>query len=171
MTNPAWHILTARLRLVPVGWADLPDLVALKTDPRAFAMMLGGVRSRERVVEELAEDVMLWGANGYGIWTVRGLNTGNFMGMAGLAARQDGRGVALRFSLWPEVRGAGLAREAAGAVLRYGHGQGGLARIVAVARADNFASRTVLGAIGMVECATFIRDEIPMLVYESARAA
>jgi RimJ/RimL family protein N-acetyltransferase len=169
MTNPTWRITTARLRLDPVGWADLADLVALKTDPRAFALMLGGVRTRERAAEELAEDIGLWGRHGYGIWTVRGLNTGNFIGMAGLAARADGRGVALRFALWPEVRGAGLAREAGGAALRYGHDKAGLSRIVAVARADNFASRTVLGAIGMVEAEGFIRDDVPMLLYHSVQ--
>lgn len=171
MTNPAWHVVTARLRLVPVGWGDLADLVALKTDPRAFALMLGGVRTRELVAEELAADIAVWGGRGFGIWTVRGLNTGNFLGMTGLAERPDGRGVALRFALWPEVRGAGLAREAAGAALRYGHDRAGLARIVAVARADNFASRTVLGAIGMVECEAFVRGDVPMLVYESVDRA
>ncbi|HEX7389603.1 MAG TPA: GNAT family N-acetyltransferase [Acidiphilium sp.] len=167
MSNPAWCIATARLRLEPAGWSDLADLVALKTDPRAFAMMLGGVRTPERAAEELAGEVAAWGANGYGIWVVRGLNTGNFVGITGLEARADGRGIALRFSLWPEMRGAGLAREAAGAALRYGHDRAGLGRIVAVARADNFASRTVLGAIGMVECEDFVRGEVPMLVYES----
>jgi len=167
MTNPTWRTTTARLRLDPVGWGDLADLTALKTDPRAFAMMLGGVRTRERVAEELAEDITLWGRHGYGIWVVRGANTGNFIGMAGLAARADGRGVALRFALWPEMRGAGLAREAAGAALRYGHDRAKLARIVAVARADNFASRTVLGAIGMVEAEAFVRDNVPMLTYHS----
>ncbi|SIQ83377.1 MULTISPECIES: GNAT family N-acetyltransferase [Acidiphilium] len=167
MTNPTWRVTTARLRLDPVSWADLADLVALKTDPRAFALMLGGVRTRERAAEELAEDIGLWGRHGYGIWTVRGLNTGNFIGMTGLAARPDGRGIALRFALWPEVRGAGLAREAGGAALRYGHDQARLPRIVAVARADNFASRTVLGAIGMVEVEGFVRDDVPMLLYQS----
>jgi Acetyltransferases, including N-acetylases of ribosomal proteins len=171
MTNPIWRATTARLRLDPVGWGDLADLTALKTDPRAFALMLGGVRTRERVAEELAEDITLWGRHGYGIWVVRGLNTGNFIGMAGLAARADGRGVALRFALWPEVRGAGLAREAAGAALRYGHDRAGLNRIVAVSRADNFASRTVLGAIGMIEAESFVRDNVPMLTYQSISPA
>ncbi len=167
--NPSWAISTARLRMTPVGWADLEDLVALKTDPRAFGLMLGGVRTRERVGEELAAEVKDWGRDGFGIWGVRGLRLGAFLGITGLQERPDGLGVALRFALWPEVRGAGLAREAAGAALRYGHEQAKLERIVAIARADNFASRTVLGAIGMVEASGFIRVGVPMLVYESVR--
>ncbi|MGC9270641.1 GNAT family N-acetyltransferase [Acidiphilium sp.] len=167
MTNPTWRVTTSRLRLDPVGWGDLADLTALKTDPRAFALMLGGVRSRARAAEELAEDIGLWGRHGYGMWTVRGLHTGNFIGLTGLADRPDGRGIALRFALWPEMRGAGLAREAAAAALRYGHDRAGLPSIIAVSRADNFASRTVLGSIGMIEIDAFVRNETPMLIYQS----
>ena len=47
-----------------------------------------------------------------------------FVGITGLERRPDGRGVALRFALWPEAQGRGLAREAAGAALRFGHDAG-----------------------------------------------
>jgi RimJ/RimL family protein N-acetyltransferase len=75
--------------------------------------------------------------------------------------------VALRFALWPEAQGQGLAREAAGAALRYGHEQASLPRIVAVARASNFASRMVLGGIGMIEAEQFEQGGYPMVLYES----
>jgi RimJ/RimL family protein N-acetyltransferase len=167
--NPAWCISTARLELRPVIWSDLPEMQALKADPLAFALMLGGVRTKAKVVLELAEEIRAWGAHGFGVWTVR-RRDGGFLGMTALEARPDGRGVALRFALWPRVRGSGLAREAAGAALRYAHAQAKLGRVIAVARADNFASRTVLGAIGMRECDRFCRAGIPMLVYESIRS-
>ena len=77
--------------------------------------------------------------------------------------------MALRFALWPEAQGRGLAREAAGAALRFGHEQARLPRIVAVARESNFASRTVLGAIGMTECEGFMQQGHRMLVCESIR--
>lgn len=165
--NPVWRVTTARLILEPVSWADLPDLIALKTDPRAFAMMLGGVRTPEQATAELAQDIAAWGRHGYGIWAIRGQSTNAFLGITGLEDRPDGRGIALRFALWPEVRGAGLAREAASAALRYGHDRAHLHRIIAIARADNFASRTVLGAIGMTESDFFLRNGVQMLVYES----
>ena len=41
--NPRWNLRTARLVLTPVSGADLPDLIAIKADPRVFAVMLGGV--------------------------------------------------------------------------------------------------------------------------------
>ena len=165
--NPARIVHTARLLLTPVGGADLPDLRAIKADPRVFAVMLGGVRSPQETAEELADDVVAWGANGFGIWAIRELAGNAFIGITGLERRPDGIGVALRFALWPEAQGRGLAREAAGAALRFGHQQAGLRRIVAVARENNFASRMVLGGIGMTECAGFTQQGYRMVVYES----
>jgi len=160
-------LLTARLTLTPVGGADLIDLRSLKADPRVFAVMLGGVRSWSETAAELAEDVRYWGAQGYGIWAVRERVGQAFLGITGLKDRPDGRGVGLRFALWPEAQGRGLAREAAFAALRFGHERAGLTRIVAVARASNFASRTVLGGIGMSECEVFTQGGFAMVLYES----
>ena len=165
--NPTWHIRTARLDLWPVGWRDLPDLVAIKGDPAVFAVMLGGVRGPALVAEELASDVADWGALGYGVWAVRDVGSRVFRGLVGLQARPDGRGVALRFAFWPDAQGRGLAREAAGAALRFGHERVGLHRIVAVAREENTASRLVLGGIGMREAARFTQGGYEMVVYES----
>jgi len=165
--NPLCVLRTPRLALTPVSGADLPDLRAIKADPRVFAIMLGGVRSWQQTAEELAADVVAWGANGFGIWTIRAATTRQFVGITGLERRQDGRGVALRFALWPEAQGHGLAREAASAALRFGHDQAGLERIVAVARENNFASRMVLGGIGMTECDGFVQQGHQMVMYQS----
>jgi RimJ/RimL family protein N-acetyltransferase len=165
--SPLWIVRTARLVLTPVGGADLPDLRAIKSDPRVFAVMLGGVRTPAQAAAELAEDVIAWGASGFGIWAIREKPTYSFVGITGLESRPDGLGVALRFALWPEAQGRGLAREAAAAALRFGHGQAGHRRIVAVARENNFASRTVLGGIGMTECGAFIQQGYGMVLYES----
>ena len=67
------------------------------------------------------------------------------------------------------MQGRGLAREAAGSALRFGHDCAGLRRIVAVARESNFASRMVLGSIGMVECESFTQQGYAMVLYESVR--
>lgn len=165
--NPAWVLRTARLLLTPVSWADLPELRALKADPRVFAVMLGGVRDPVRTAEELAADIVFWGAHGCGIWAVRDATSGRFEGITGFMRRPDGRGIALRFALWPDSRGRGFAREAAGAALRFGHDSAGLRRIVAAARESNIASRTVLGGIGMTECERFEQLGHQMMLYES----
>ncbi len=162
----AWVLTTARLRMTPVGHWDLPDLIKLKGDPQSFALMLGGVKGPADVAAELARDIQDWGRHGYGMWSVRA-QRGKFLGVAALMHRADGRGVALRFAFSSEVRGLGLASEAAGAALNYGHGVAGLARIVAVVREGNFASRTVLGSIGMSHSGEFQRDGNIMYTYQS----
>jgi RimJ/RimL family protein N-acetyltransferase len=168
--SPLWIIRTGRLVLTPVNGADMPDLRAIKAEPRVFAVMLGGVRGAAETAEDLANDVRAWAAHGYGMWSVREATSGRFVGITSLQDRPDGRGVALRFAFWPEVQGLGYAREAAGAALRFGHELAGLRCIVAVARETNFASRTVLGAIGMLPCQEFIQNGHTMILFESARS-
>jgi RimJ/RimL family protein N-acetyltransferase len=167
--NPTWSVQTGRLLLQPVWGGDLPELQALKADPRVFAVMLGGVRSPAQTVEELADDIVFWGRHGFGMWTVRERGDGKFLGLVGILERHDGRGMALRFALTPDGQGRGFGAEAAFGALRFGHERAGLSRIVAVAREDNFASRTVLGAIGMRPYDSFNRGGTRMLVYESVR--
>ncbi len=157
---------TARLLLAPVGWPDLADMVALKANAGAFAMMLGGVRSRSQATDEMADDVAFWARRRVGIFTVR--ERGAFQGMTGLHERPDGRGLGLRFAFWPHARGRGIAREAAAAALRFAHDQGE-PRVVAVTRQSNFASKTILGGIGMTACGTFERDGYELVIYESMR--
>lgn len=171
------EVRTGRLVLSPVRPADGPEIAALKADPRVHAMMLGGVRTQAQSAVELAADMAYWAARGVGIWTVRAASSAGgdpgplggprLLGLTGLHDRPDGLGTALRFAFYPECRGQGLAREAAGAALRYAHERAGLRRVVAVARESNLGSRLVLGAIGMYQCGRFLRDGEPMLLFES----
>jgi RimJ/RimL family protein N-acetyltransferase len=159
-------VTTARLSLLPPSAEQLPELIKLKADERVFGLLLHGVRSPERTREELEDDIEFWTVRGYGIWSVFERASGAFLGIAGLMERPDGRGVALRFALWPECRGQGFAREAARAALDFGHAAG-LARIIAVAWAENTSSRLVLQDIGMSECDAFFHRGRRMIVYEA----
>lgn len=159
-------LTTARLSLLPPGREHLPDLIRLKADERVFGFMLHGTRSPERTKEELEDDMEFWLVRGYGTWSVFERATGEFLGIAGLMERPDGRGVALRFALWPECRGKGYAREAAAAALEFGH-RAGLSRIIAVARESNLASRGVLSDIGMREAGEFRHQGHRMVLFES----
>ena len=167
--SSAWVIDTARLRLTPVGYWDLPDLIRLKANPRAYALMLGGVRSPIQTAAELAQDIQAWGQYGFGMWSVRA-RRGKFLGVTALMHRPDGRGVALRFAFFPEARGVGLAREAASAALVYAHDVACLPKVIAVAREDNYASREVLSSIGMSQADMFTREGDVILIYHSIRS-
>ena len=161
------RLRTGRLLLSPVAWGDVADLQRLKGDPMVYAQMLGGVRSPMEVAAELAADTAFWSRHRVGMWLVRRAADGDAVGLVGMHERTDGRGIALRFAFTPESRGHGLAREAAGAALRYAHDRAELPRVVAVARESNIGSRTVLGAIGMRECERFLRGGEPMVMFES----
>ncbi|MCX8134248.1 MAG: GNAT family N-acetyltransferase [Roseococcus sp.] len=159
-------VTTARLSLLPPCPEHLPDLIRLKADEAVFGFMLHGTRTPERTREELEDDMAFWQVRGYGTWSVFERDTGRFLGIAGLMERPDGRGVAVRFALWPDCRGRGYAREAARAALDFGHAAG-LARIIGVARETNAPSRAVLTEIGMRECGEFMNRGHRMVVYES----
>jgi len=159
-------VTTTRLSLLPPGTEHLPDLIRLKSDEAVFGYMLHGVRSPERTREELEDDMDFWQVRGYGTWSVFRRETGEFLGIAGLMERPDGRGVAVRFALWPECRGKGYAREAAKAALDFGHAVC-LPRIIGVARESNHASRAVLGDCGMRQSDEFQHRGHRMLIFES----
>jgi RimJ/RimL family protein N-acetyltransferase len=117
----------------------------------------------------LEDDIDFWAVRGYGTWSVFVRGSGEFLGICGLMERPDGRGVALRYALWPECRGKGYAREAARAALDFGHAAG-LSRIIAVARETNEASREVMEDIGMRPAGGFTHKGQAMVVYESVKA-
>ncbi len=161
-------IRTGRLWLAPFCPADLPDLVRFKANPLTWATMLGGVRRPEQTAADLAEEIAFWGRHDVGMWTARDAQ-GALVGVTGLHERYDSRGIALRVAFDPAVRGNGLAREAAGAVLQDAHNRAGLTRVVAVARNTNLSSRTLLGAIGMREESTFEQSGYLMHLFASER--
>lgn len=161
---------TERLMMIPPGKENLPDLARLKADERVFGWMLHGTRTSERTAAELEDDIDFWEVRGYGTWCVFERGTGDFLGICGFMERPDGRGVALRYALWPECRGKGYAREAARAALAFGH-RAGLARIIAVAREENVASRAVLTDVGMTPAGEFRNQGHRMLVFESLAGA
>lgn len=163
------QLYTPRLILSPIGWQDIKDVAALKTNSQAFGHMLGGVRTPLQAAIEMGEDTVYWGCHRIGMYVVREnikFDQSRFLGITGIHERPDGRGYALRFSLWPWAQGKGYAREAAYAVLIEAHLRGH-DRIVAVAKEDNIPSRRVLGGIGMVIEETFMRHGNKMLMYVS----
>jgi RimJ/RimL family protein N-acetyltransferase len=163
-------ITTPRLSMLPPSPEQLPELIRLKGDESVFGYMLHGIRSPERTREELEDDMDFWQVRGYGTWSVFLRESGQFLGICGLMERPDGRGIALRYALWPETRGFGYAREAARAALDFGHAAG-LSRIIAVARDTNLSSQAVMRDIGMKQAGEFMNRGHRMVVFDSVVAA
>jgi RimJ/RimL family protein N-acetyltransferase len=95
-----------------------------------------------------ADRLDAWEREGFGMWIVELAATGKIVGHAGLQ-RMDGTDeIELGYYLGVSAWGQGYATEAARACLRYGFETCGLARVVAVVRPDNAASRKVLDKLG-----------------------
>ena len=115
-------LTTARLTLTPTSPDDYDDLVALWRDEAFTRFIAPGGRSPEEVWMRLLRDVGQWSLRGYGNWTVRHTETGDYAGSVGVLdfkrvleppfdAPEMGWGIAPRF------HGQGVALEALEAAL------------------------------------------------------
>lgn len=107
--------------------------------------------SVETVREIVAASRASFAADGYGMWILESAD-GWFAGMCGLRATDLGD-VEVLYSIEPRHWGAGLATEAAGAVLHVAFGALGLPRVLGGVDDANHASRRVLEKLGMTPLA------------------
>ena len=160
--------LTLR-RLVP---DDLPALHALYRDPVVRRYFPDGTRTLEQTREELE-----WFLEGHprhpelGLWATIERSSGAFLGRCGLLPWTIG-GVAeveLAYLIDPARWGAGLATEAARAIVRHAHGALRLERLICLIDPDNAASVRVAAKVGM----RFERDHVdehgPCSIYARSR--
>src|SRR3954454_22903773 len=61
------HVITARMRGEPIGPQHVDVVAPIFADPRVAATM-GGVQSREQVLEILEHQVAAWERDGFGYW-------------------------------------------------------------------------------------------------------
>jgi ribosomal-protein-alanine N-acetyltransferase len=140
---------TSRLILRPVARDDLELFVAFYGDPSIMAIRKLGVLDAQGAARELDTLLEHWRRHGFGMWVVEERDSRRFAGECGLRWLEDDSDVELSYGLCPELRGQGLATEAARCVLEHGFTKLGLRRIVALSRGDNRVSHRVLEKIGM----------------------
>lgn len=160
--RPTLH--TPRLRLEPMSWDHLDDLVALDADPLVMRF-LGPTRSREEVIDRMpgrlspSDDAL-----GLGFWCgfeagreVTAAARGRFAGWWCLSL--EGPGLAeLGYRLHRHAWGRGLASEGAQALVEHGFTTVGLDRIMAETMAVNTGSRGVMRRLGMRHTSTEVRE-------------
>ncbi|MDI4634851.1 GNAT family N-acetyltransferase [Pelomonas sp. V22] len=95
---------------------------------------------------------------GFGFWAVERLADGALLGMCGLIKRDSLPHVDVGYGFVPRAWGAGYAREAAAACLRYGHEVLGLNTILGITSPSNTASARVLEGIGLRHVETTVLD-------------
>ncbi|MET8410225.1 GNAT family N-acetyltransferase [Streptomyces sp. NPDC005195] len=143
-------------RLLLRRWLD-DDLVPLSeihADPEVMRWIGDGAT---RSLEETAEDIEAWeeewDEEGFGIFAVELLGSGELAGAVGLYLADTPSAiageVAIGWRLGRAFWGQGYASEAAHGALEFALQDRGLDRVVAVCRTGDTASTNVLGKLGM----------------------
>ena len=147
------EIETGRLRLRRFLPSDLDALAALMGDPEVMRFIgreAGRTLSPAEAEELLALLLAEWDRRGFGRFVVLDKEAGHFIGLCGWKTLEGAADKPeLLYLLGKEHWGRGLAFEAAAACLRYGFGELGMTRVVALTRPDHRVSRRVLERLGM----------------------
>jgi RimJ/RimL family protein N-acetyltransferase len=130
--------------------ADAAFVLRLLNEP-SFREYIGdkGVRTlgdARAYLEEVA--IAHYEKHGFGLYRVRLRSSGEPVGICGLVRRAEFPDPDLGFALLHDHWSRGYAFEASGAVLDFAFRQLGLARVVAMADADNAASNRLLVKLG-----------------------
>ena len=141
-------------RLVMRRWraGDREPFAVMNADPQVMAHF-------PAVLDRSASDAFVdrieagFEADGFGLWALELLDTGEFIGFTGLSvARFRARftpAVEVGWRLSRQAWGQGLATEAGRQALRVGFEQFGLPEIVSFTASGNAASRAVMRRLGM----------------------
>ena len=139
---------TERLRFRELVPDDLDDLAAVLGAPDP-ARPGHGTRTRQDTERWIAWNQENYRTHGFGLWAVETLD-GRFVGDCGLTM-QDVEGelcLEVGYHVAPDLRGQGLATEAAKAVRRAA-AEAGHPHLVAIVRPDNLPSQRVAKKIGL----------------------
>lgn len=140
-------------RLLMRRWldADREPFAALNADPRVMEFLT--VRDRQESDDMIDRFELSFEIYGFGMWALQTLDSGRFIGLAGLAnvgfTAHFTPAVEVGWRLAREWWGHGYATEAGRAALGYGFDVALLTEIVATAPVGNQRHRAVMRRLGM----------------------
>jgi RimJ/RimL family protein N-acetyltransferase len=132
--------------------SDREPFAAMNADPAVMAHFPAAL---DRAASDAFVDRIKAGfeANGFGLWALERIDTGEFIGFTGLNVPRFQApflpGVEIGWRLCRPAWGHGFATEAARQALRVGFGQYRLAEIVSFTAVGNAASQAVMRRLGM----------------------
>jgi [ribosomal protein S5]-alanine N-acetyltransferase len=142
---------TERLILRKLNLEDSLFIVELLNSP-GWLKFIGdrGVKTEEDAKLYLQNGPLLsYEINGFGLYLVELLETGDPIGMCGILKRGSLENPDLGFAFLPEFMGKGYAYEAAKAVVNYGREQLRIETLLAITMSENATSIKLLGKVGM----------------------
>ncbi|MGW1591488.1 GNAT family N-acetyltransferase [Streptomyces sp. NPDC002386] len=149
------EILTPRLLLR--GWHDddLVPMAEINADPRVMRWIDdGSVRDLDLTAEDIERWEEEWDEEGFGLFAVELLGSGELIGFTGLSVPEFlpevMPAVAISWRLGAQFWGQGYASEAAHATLEFALQDRGLDRVISISRVGDNASENVIRKLGMV---------------------
>jgi ribosomal-protein-alanine N-acetyltransferase len=141
---------TTRLVLRPFIVGDLSDMIRFHTDPKVQTGYdpEGQAWSIEEITDRLKSYIAAMEEHGFSRWKMT-LESGEFVGRAGLGWYTASESVELGFGLLPDHWGNGYAQEVSNALIRWGFEHLPIEKVVAFTFPGNNRSRGTLTAIGM----------------------
>ncbi|MBX7554772.1 GNAT family N-acetyltransferase [Streptomyces sp. NPDC004232] len=130
-------------------------MVDINADPRVMRWVDdGSVRDLEHTVEDIERREEEWDEEGFGLFAVELLASGELAGFTGLSVPEFlpevMPAVAIRWRLGSQFWGQGYASEAAHATLEFALQDRGLDHVISINRAGDVASENVIRKLGMV---------------------
>ena len=158
---------TDRLVIRPFTPADEDAAVSFFTDPDFMVWSFDGAMSPDRARARLKELIALYEAHGFSKLAMADKNSGRLIGYCGFGLDTiEGRPTPeLGYRLINEVRGTGLATEAARAVIADAFARLGMDFVIATVMAPNMPSRRVLEKLGLTYRRRVMLRERELLLY------
>ncbi|MFE6685129.1 GNAT family N-acetyltransferase [Streptomyces sp. NPDC057743] len=149
------EIRTPRLLLRQWHDDDLVPMADINANPRVMRWVDdGSVRDLEHTAEDIERGEEEWDEEGFGLFAVELLASGELAGFTGLYVPEFlpevGPAVAIGWRLGSQFWGQGYASEAAQATLEFALQDRGLDRVISISRVGDTASENVIRKLGMV---------------------
>ncbi len=149
------------------------ELVRLSLDPRVYATLwpFPFPPTAADVRDGLRRQLDLWDRHGFGLWLLRDLESGGFVGRGGLeyTAAPGRLAVEVAWAIVPERWGEGLATELAHAAARVAFADLDISELVALTLPGNTASRRVMEKAGFTYDREILHAGLPHVLYRLGR--
>jgi ribosomal-protein-alanine N-acetyltransferase len=161
---------TQRLLLRTVTPEDFEDIYEMASDQDVMRFV-AGTKSKAETKQWVDWILRAYDSDGVCFWAVELKETGNFIGMVGLLAKEVGalNEIELAYRIKKDFWRNGYAKEAAKACERYAFETLGIERMIALIHPENEASKIVAERIGMnyekhvdyqgTDCHVYVMDQ------------
>lgn len=159
------ELRTARLLMRRWADADRAPFAAMNADPEVMRWFPA---AQDGAISDASIDRMeaLFRAQGFGLWALERLDTGDFIGFTGLNPMPDGvpgaGGIEVGWRLAAHAWHQGFATEAAQAAVGVAFDGLGLSEIWSMTAVLNTPSQRVMQRIGMTYCTSFDHPKVPV---------